>query len=120
MKFPRPDGVSLTNGIICVGYEDNDERDLAFDWLGAYGNGEEIFLEPFKPLVWNEYVREGDLDELEAGTPFGTYYTIKFSVTGYHVQHDYSPLIGIFEGLESAKAAAQQDYEKRLRSAYDV
>lgn len=40
MKFPRPDGVSLTGGLVCLGYEDNDERDLAFDWLEAFGNGD--------------------------------------------------------------------------------
>jgi len=73
---------------------------------------------PIKPLVWNEYHREGDLDELDAETPFGTFYSIKAGVSGWHLQYDYSPFIGIFEGLESAIAAAHQDFEKRMRSAY--
>jgi hypothetical protein len=50
MKFPRPDGVSLTGGLICLGYEDNDERDLAFDWLGAYGGGSSKISEALKTI----------------------------------------------------------------------
>lgn len=39
MRFPRPDGVSMTNGLIVLGYENNDDRDLAYDWLEAFGSG---------------------------------------------------------------------------------
>lgn len=120
MKFPRPDGVSMSCGIICLGYAENDEGDLAFDWLEAYGAGDIAETREIKPLVWNEYHREGDLEELDAETPFGTFYKIQISVAGWCVQHDYNPFIGIFEGLEAAMTAAQQDYEKRIRSAFNI
>lgn len=118
MRFPRPDGVSLTNGLIVVGYEDQDERDMAFDWLDAYGAGATSHPNPIKPLAWNEYYHEGDLDELDAETPFGTFYKIEVGLYGFYVRHEYDLLIGIFEGLEAAMVAAQQDYEKRLGRAY--
>jgi hypothetical protein len=37
--LPRPDGVSMTCGTICLEYIDRDERDLAYDWLEAHGAG---------------------------------------------------------------------------------
>lgn len=50
MCFPRPDGVSLTDGLICLGYEDIDERDLAFDWLEAYGGGSSRLSDALKTI----------------------------------------------------------------------
>jgi hypothetical protein len=104
--------------------DDNARDNGAIDAM-AWQEGEfskPLYTKPepkdIKPLVWNEYHREGNLDELDAETPFGTFYSIKLGAQGWHLQHDYSPFLGIFEGLEAAMTAAQQDYEKRIRIAY--
>lgn len=118
MKFPRPDGVSMTNGMIVLGYEDHDERDLAFDWLDAFGAGEQITPQPIKHLVWNEYKNEdGEYEQSSAWTEFSTTYQIDTHSDGFSLKHEWQ-LLGVFEGFETAMAAAQHDYEKRLRSAY--
>lgn len=118
MKFPCPDCVSIQCGLLTLWYADDDERDLAYDWLEAYGGGEIAEPRVIKLLIWNAYRREGEFQEFDAETPFGTFYKIEIGLEGFYVRHDYNPSLGVFEGLEAAMAAAQQDYERRIRNAY--
>jgi len=71
-----------------------------------------------KPLEWNEYADErGDPDRWDAETLSGTYYGIAFLVDGFSVEYDYTAVAKGLHDLDAAKAAAQADYEQRIRSA---
>lgn len=76
-----------------------------------------------KKLEWNEY-------DNERGTPvrwdaeasnFGVFYSIVTQHDGYRVVFDYEAVgaIGVLDNPESAKAAAQADYENRILSALE-
>lgn len=76
-----------------------------------------------KPLEWQEnYTKRSDEDPslevtgFEAETAFGTFYTIEVGAAWFHSVYDYRAL-GQFETERDAKAAAQADYETRIRSA---
>jgi hypothetical protein len=69
-----------------------------------------------KALVWNEYETEGEVDRWDAETALGTFYEISTQFDGYHVAHDCTHLAARFDTLDDAKAAAQADYEARIRA----
>ena len=69
-----------------------------------------------KPLEWNEYETEGEIDRWDAQTMMGAYYEIGVDFNGYLVSHDYAHLNRAYETLDEAKAAAQADYESRIRA----
>lgn len=70
-----------------------------------------------KPLDWNEYEREGAIEEwdAEAGS-FGCFYNIRLDHYGYRLTFDHGQF-GTFDNLDTAKSAAQADYEKLILSA---
>ena len=71
-----------------------------------------------KPLEWNEYTDErGGPDWWDAETLAGTYYGIALLVDGFFVEYDYTAVAKGLHDLDAAKAAAQADYEQRIRSA---
>jgi hypothetical protein len=51
----------------------------------------------------------------EADTPFGVLYHIEVGADGFHVIYDYQGL-AVFQSPDEAKAAAQADFEARVRS----
>lgn len=69
-----------------------------------------------KALVWNEYETEGEVDRWDAETALGTFYEISTQFDGYHVARDCTHLAARFDTLDEAKAAAQADYEARIRA----
>ena len=73
-----------------------------------------------KALEWKEYETDGweDRADAEAGS-FGVFYNIDIQQDGYRVVFDHEAVgaIGTFESYEAAKAAAQADYEARIKSA---
>lgn len=69
-----------------------------------------------KALVWNEYETEGEVDRWDAETALGTFYEISTQFDGYHVARDCTHLAARFDTLDEAKAAAQADYESRIRA----
>lgn len=82
------------------------------------GDGGEVKL-----LEWEEQLtKRSDEDPstevtgYEAETAFGTFYTVEVGAALFHVVYDYKGL-GAFETEIAAKAAAQADYEQRIRSA---
>ncbi|TPM53233.1 hypothetical protein FJ959_22130 [Mesorhizobium sp. B2-2-4] len=71
-----------------------------------------------RALIWNEYEREGVIDEWDAFSGFDGYYNIKMGSSAYVVlcpdaEHEC-------DTLEAAKAAAQADYERRILSALSI
>lgn len=70
-----------------------------------------------KPLEWKEYETEGEIDRWDTETALGTFYEIITEFDGYHVAHDYTHWAVKFETPDEAKAAAQTDYEQRIRSS---
>lgn len=71
-----------------------------------------------KPLEWNEYTDErGDPDRWDAETLAGTFYGIALLVDGFSIEYDYTAVAKGLDDLEAAKAAAQADYEARIKSA---
>jgi hypothetical protein len=70
-----------------------------------------------KKLEWNEYEREGQIEEWDASSGFDGYYNITLGLNGYLVKMPDDE--EEFETLEAAKAAAQADYEARILSALE-
>lgn len=71
-----------------------------------------------KSLEWNEYEREGDIDEWDAETALGTFYSINMHAFCFMPSYDRSPIHNQGQQtLEEAKAVCQADYERRIRSA---
>lgn len=70
-----------------------------------------------KPLVWNEYEREGDIDEWDAETALGTFYTINRRDFCYTASYDHIDIPRECQSPEEAKDVAQADYERRILSA---
>ncbi|MBN9453294.1 MAG: hypothetical protein J0I42_15200 [Bosea sp.] len=69
-----------------------------------------------KGLVWNEYETEGEIDRWDAETALGTFYEISTEFDGYHIAHDHTHWTARLDTPDAAKAAAQADYEQRVRS----
>ena len=96
----------------------NQIRDLLNTASAPAGDGGEVKL-----LEWEEQLtKRSDEDPstevtgYEAETAFGTFYTVEVGAALFHVVYDYKGL-GAFETEIAAKAAAQADYEQRIRSA---
>lgn len=73
-----------------------------------------------KLLVWNEYEREGAIEQwdAEAGT-FHVYYGIELHHDGFRAFWDGEAL-GPFDTFDAAKAAVQADYAARILSALNL
>lgn len=70
------------------------------------------------PLAWNEYDREGDIDEWDASDGFSGYYNIRLGSHSFLLSYSDDDKKGDeFDDLLAAKAAAQADYEARILSA---
>lgn len=78
------------------------------------GKGAEVAV---KPLVWNEYETEGEVDRWDAETALGSFYEISTEFDGYSVSNDHVHSDQRFDTPDEAKAFAQSDYETRIRSA---
>jgi len=70
-----------------------------------------------KPLVWNEYEREGDIDEWDAETAFGTFYSVRRYAFYFEALYDSTPMEGQHQSPDDAKIACQEDYSARLNAA---
>ncbi len=70
-----------------------------------------------KKLEWNEYEREGQIEEWDASSGFDGYYNITLGLNGYLVKMPDDEEES--ETLEAAKAAAQADYEARILSTLE-
>jgi len=68
-------------------------------------------------LDWNEYEREGDPDEWDAETPFGTFYRIGYQGGEFRAVHG-SVEIGSFPTPEEAKDACALDCVRRMNSIF--
>lgn len=67
-----------------------------------------------RELRWNEYEREGDIDQWDAEAgKFHVYYGVELHHDGYRTFWD-GEAFGPFDTLEAAKSAAQADYERRV------
>jgi len=69
-----------------------------------------------KPLEWNEYEHEGDIDQWDAETPFGTYYSIECRAFCFRLEHDME-MLSEWQSPGEAKQAAQDDCKHRLLAA---
>jgi hypothetical protein len=70
-----------------------------------------------KALEWNEYEREGAIDEWDAQAgPFGDFYRIETQFHGFSVERCDGTKLGKYDTPDLAKAAAQTDFETRIRS----
>lgn len=69
------------------------------------------------PLVWNEYEREGVIDEWDAETSFGTFYNVQMGATSFTASYDSINFSERFYSVEDAKAKCQADYSRRVAQA---
>ena len=71
-----------------------------------------------KPLVWRQYSPNGNS---EAQTTIGQYVVEDHGLNdwGVWLNDTHDPIIGPFNTLEAAKAAAQADYEARVLACFD-
>jgi len=73
-----------------------------------------------KPLEWNEYVYDGQAEDWSAeAATFGVCYVIELYNDGYNAFFADEDLLR-YDTLDEAKAAAQQDYERRILSALET
>jgi len=70
-----------------------------------------------KPLAWNEYEREGDIDEWDAETSFGTFYSVRRHASYFEALYDSTPMEGQHQSPDDAKISCQEDYSARLNAA---
>lgn len=89
-------------------------RDELLSLRASLRKGAEVAV---KPLVWNEYETEGEVDRWDAETALGSFYEISTEFDGYSVSNDQVHSYQRFYTPDEAKAFAQSDYEARIRSA---
>lgn len=101
----------LENGKPVLADATNDPAESS---LSSLRKGAEVAV---KPLVWNEYETEGEVDRWDAETALGSFYEISTEFDGYSVSNDHVHSDQRFDTPDEAKAFAQSDYETRIRSA---
>lgn len=72
-----------------------------------------------KPLEWQESIEGYAKGQWFADSIFGEYCTYMHGPSGRAWLQGPQPLREFFDTIDEAKAAAQADYERRIRSALD-
>ncbi|WP_089177179.1 hypothetical protein [Bosea sp. AS-1] len=122
VKYPGGGSYMTRDAIDAANVLANKQRWDPVDWVRQtplYAHPAPAAVESaqgVKALEWDEYETEGEVDRWDAETALGTFYEISTQFDGYHVAHDCTHLAARFDTLDQAKAAAQADYEARIRA----
>lgn len=117
-------GNELFETAAALGWKDDGESPLNFiarhererGRLSATSPGDAV--RQSKLLDWNEYEREGVIDEWDAETTFGTFYGVKMNAFCFMPYYDNTDIQNMgCECIEDAKAVCQTDYDRRLNAA---